>query len=179
MTLFDRRIRAEWEMLLELAANNPSRITGFEADDSVFSVRLLATPALQLNGAGAYDSANIITEHTLRIDFPMHYPAVPLTLHLAHPVLHPNIHPKNGFVCLWTRHHLNHNVEHAMHKTVAMLGWRLYNTNAEHVMQPESLPLLQKHHDEWTSLLHAEPLQGLTHSSVIEPATPLRRMRLS
>jgi ubiquitin-protein ligase len=180
MTLFERRLRAEWQLLHELAAKNPGRLVNLKADDSVFYVTLRETPGLRATASALNGERVVDTEHKLRFEFPVHYPAVPLMLYLEQPVLHPNIHPENGFVCLWSQHRVSNTLEHAIHKTVAMLGCRLFNDTVPHVMQPDALTHLQQHREELALELRAEPLIGITHApdlTAIE--TTVRRRRLS
>jgi ubiquitin-protein ligase len=131
-SLYERRMHAEWNLLQQLAARNPDRLTDLSLDDGTIVLRLKKTPALLIDGSVHY-------EHVISLGFPMHYPAVPMTLHLQEPVLHPNVHPSSGFVCLWADHRITNTVEHALHKTVAILGWRLFNAETVHVMQPAAL----------------------------------------
>ena len=172
-SLYERRVLGEWQLLLALAERNPERIADPELQDDSIGLRLVSTPAFQLDGS-------MLSEHRVSIGFPVHYPAAPMTLHLGSPVKHPNVHPRSGFVCLWADHRVSNTVEHALHKTVAILGGRLFNADPIHVMQPESLPWLQSMRDAGeTSSLYA-PLHGIEseHQKVIEPALG-RRRRLS
>ena len=170
-TVATRRLRAEWCLLEQLAALNPSRLIEPRWLDSAFEVTLLQTPALQPA------SPELLAEHRVRVVYPRFFPAVPLELYLAEPVVHPNVHPLTGFVCLWDRHRVSNTVEHALHKTVAMLGWGLLNAEAHHVMQPEAL-LLDR--EGLTERLATAPLVGVEHMAdvVLETNAP-RRRRLS
>ena len=136
MTILERRLAAEWELLLQLADRNPGRLSSLQADGAVLSLRLHGPTAMP---ADAATHPGLVSIHAIRIEFPVHFPAVPMELFLETPVFHPNIHPETGFVCLWDRHRVSNTVEHALHKTVAMLAGELRNTNSIHVMQPEAL----------------------------------------
>ena len=171
-SLYERRVLGEWQLLLALAERNPERIADPVLQDDGIRLRLLGTPALQLDGS-------LVSEHRVSIGFPVHYPAAPMTLHLVSPVQHPNVHPRSGFMCLWIDHKVSNTVEHALHKAVAILGGRLFNADPIHVMQPEPLLRLQSIRDAGEASLYS-PLQGIEfeHHKVMEPA-PVRRRRLS
>lgn len=180
-----RRLHAEWCTLQRLAAGNPGRLTGLAADDLTFSLTLRQTPALPLpRGADGCQGATPTT-HSLRIVYPEFFPAGPMELYLEQAVYHPNVHPGTGFVCLWDRHRVSNTVEHALHKLVAILGWRLYNTRAEHIMQPEALAQLQQSGTAIAATLQAPPLRGLVSQPLTAmpdtsaTAVTLRRPRLS
>lgn len=155
-TVGERRLQAEWALLQQLVALNPARLAGAKKQDSQFEVTLLGTPALLLNGAVTQAA------HRVRIAYPRFFPSVPLELYLAEPMLHPNIHPLTGFVCLWDRHRVSNTVEHALHKTVAMLGWRLLNAEPRHVMQPGA-PALNA--NALADRLRVSPLAGVHYAA--------------
>ncbi len=167
-SLGERRLQAEWDLLQQLAALNPQRLAQPQGQESEFRVTLLATPALLADGTTTQP------EHHLRIVYPRFFPSIPLELYLAQPVLHPNVHPLTGFVCLWDRHRISNTVEHALHKTVAILGWRLLNLEPRHVMQRAALALDAQ---VTASLLQTQPLTGIEHQADyrIEPKTSARR----
>lgn len=159
----ERRLSAEWALLHELAARNPQRIANIRSYDLCFRLRLLQTPGLVAaeNAAGA---ERILSEHDVRIVFPRFFPAVPMELYLGTPVHHPNVHPETGFVCLWDRHRVSHTVEHAVHKLAAMLGWKLWNGEAVHVMQPDALRRVGGADPVVVASLAAAPLLGVERS---------------
>lgn len=177
----ERRLRAEWQVLQQLAERNPQRLTDLAAEDYAFRLTLRQTPALLYGGEPGPLQAN----HAVRILFPQFFPAAPLELYLDAPIYHPNVHPVTGFVCLWDRHRVSNNVEHALHKLVAILGWRLYNTDAAHIMQPEALQHLQIAGEALAAKLKSPGLLGLDPAPVwfsaendASPGSP-RRRRLS
>ncbi len=172
----ERRVRAEWGLLEQMAGLNPTRLAGLRWVDSAFALTLRETPALRA-GCGSSGFGGVLDEHRVRVAYPRFFPAVPLELYLGEPVLHPNVHPVTGFVCLWDRHRVSNTVEHALHKTVAMLGWRLLNAEAHHVMQPEALGL---DGEALAERLAAAPLTGVEHrAEVVAGANPPKRRRLS
>lgn len=88
------------------------------------------------------------------------------------PVVHPNIHPDTGFVCLWDRHRVSNTVEHALHKLAAMLAGELQNTTPMHVMQPGAL-------GSSTRYSPSMPLLGVVHDTPLQmAAATARRQRL-
>lgn len=173
-SLFERRTAAEWRLLQELAMANPARLANLRSEDDSFHFVLRKTPGLLADGSTA-------SEHAVRITFPVHYPAVPMTLHLSRPVWHPNVHPATGFICLWRTHRVADTVEHALHKLVAMLGLRLYNADAVHVMQPDALREVKSHSAALQEKLQTKPLVGVVHesTSVLPTSSTTRRVRLS
>ena len=166
---FERRLREEWTLLGELAGRNPGRLTDLAAQDSTLCVTLRDTPARLAGGAS-------LSRHRLRLEYPRFFPALPLELYLETPVFHPNVHPETGFVCLWDRHRAAHTAEDAVHKTAAMLGWRLFNLHAEHVMQPEAAALERTSRAQLAGDLLAAPLLGV-RGFVPEPAETAARPR--
>ncbi len=152
--LYTRRLRSEVELLHALAERNPGRLANVTTDGGTLAL-VLNGPSAMLVGTTPPCS---IARHDLWIDFPVHFPAVPMELFLLRPVVHPNIHPDTGFVCLWDRHRVSNTVEHAMHKLVAMLAGYLQNAEPRHVMQPgaatalpiaaDAMPLLGVQRDE-------------------------------
>jgi hypothetical protein len=136
LSIFERRLAAEWDLLLQLADRKSGRLSSMQADGAVLSLRLHGPAAAPADAAA---QPRLVIVHAIRIEFPVHFPAVPMEMFLEIPVFHPNIHPESGFVCLWDRHRVSNTVEHALHKTAAMLAGQLRNTNLIHVMQPEAL----------------------------------------
>lgn len=175
MSQLERRLRNEWDLLQRLAAANPLRLTDLAAEDLIFRFRLRGAPAVALE-----DMAATVSVHAVRVQFPRFFPAVPMELFLDKPVLHPNIHPQSGFVCLWEKHRVGHTVATAVHKTIAMLGWRLWNSAPIHVMQPLALEAIRSGgRPEWLSLASPDLVAaetGVAHGG--EGILP-RRRRLS
>lgn len=175
MTTLHRRLAAEWELLLALVERNRQRLSGPLGSDTTFHITLHGPPTRRAHFSAGADP----TSHNIRIHFPVHFPAVPMELYLEIPVLHPNVHPKTGFVCLWDRHRVSNTVEHALHKTVAMLNGALYNPHPLHVMQPIALQLL---HGSPAALGPIDLLQGVEYAATWLDQLPTsvgRRSRLS
>lgn len=172
-TPFARRLEAEWVLLRALAARNPARLAELAAEDTTLRVTLRGTPA-RLPGGG------FASEHRLRLVYPRFFPALPLELYLDTPVFHPNVHPETGFVCLWDRHQAAHTAEDAVHKTAAMLGWRLFNFRPEHTMQLDAATLAPGAREQLAQQLAAAPLLGVRGAEVVpRPAHTTVRRRLS
>ena len=175
MTTLQRRLSAEWNLLLALVQRNPHRLGAPTGSDTTFRISLHGPPAKPAGSSAGPD----LTSHGIRIHFPVHFPAVPMELYLDTPVLHPNVHPDTGFVCVWDLHRVSNTVEHALHKTVAMLNGTLYNPHPLHVMQPSALALLQQ------SVAAPAPghlLNGVEYATPWldhRPASPGRKSRLS
>ena len=180
-----RRLSAEWETLVSLARINDPQIEGgrlvdLSAGDLRLSLRLRGTPALALPGSNSGEGDRVVEEHLLRVVFPVFFPAAPMEVYLETPMQHPNIHPETGFVCVWAHHRVSNTVEHALHKTVAMLGWRLSNAEPVHVMQPEVMRRMQVEGALVAEALKTPPLRGLSPEVgfLAEPSAVWRR-RLS
>ena len=169
MTILDRRLASEWELLLNLADRNPARINSMRLDGATLSLHLHGPAAAP---ACPNERASLISTHAIRVEFPVHFPAVPMEMFLAIPVFHPNVHPETGFVCLWDRHRVSNTIEHALHKTVAMLCGELRNPLPLHVMQPAA----EKH----PVRTDAMPLLGVIYDPGPVYSTPVvsRRQRL-
>ena len=164
----ERRLAAEWALLQDLASANPGRLTGLHRDTAEFQLRLHGPLALSIP---KQHHGVRLSAHDLRIEFPVHFPAVPMEMYLHIPVFHPNVHPETGFVCLWERHRVSNSVELALHRVVGMLAGTLCNADALHVMQPEALPCVPTDH---------MPLRGVAYQPIFAtaPGEGSRRRRL-
>ena len=180
----ERRLHAERALLAALMAANPARLRDPHWQDAAVSLTLTETPALPVSmhpGQPEQLDPQTVREHRLRIHYPLFFPSLPMELSLERAAVHPNIHPETGFVCLWAAHRATHTIEHALHKLVAMLGWRLANGAPEHVMQPEAWLRMQDPAEaaRVRLLLQAGELAGVAHPhSFLAPPAALRR-RLS
>lgn len=128
----ERRIRHEWDWLRRLAAANPHSLAAPELPPG--PVLLPRTPFYALDGRPSSGLA-------VRFVFPEYYPSVPLEAWLLEPVLHPNVHPENGFVCLWDTRHEGTSLVQAVLQLQRVVTWRLCNLSADHLMQPGAGPL--------------------------------------
>jgi ubiquitin-protein ligase len=125
----ERRIRNEWEWLRRAAAANPGRLAAPPEPGGL--VQLPGTPYYGMDGAPAKGIA-------VRFEFPEYYPSVPLEAWLEFPVLHPNVHPENGFVCLWDTRQEGTSLLEAVRQLQRVVTWHLRNDSADHLMQPEA-----------------------------------------
>ena len=75
-------------------------------------------------------------------------------------------------MCLWERHRVSNTVEHALHKTVAMLSWQLYNREALHVMQPAALRRVEADGEAVRRTLAAPALLGCAVPELFLPLEP-------
>ncbi|MGO9241449.1 MAG: hypothetical protein ACLQBJ_11625 [Bryobacteraceae bacterium] len=138
----DRRLDNEWALLAELARSNPASLDGLsrsrDAEADFFHVTLHRTAAL----TGAPPHLQVVHSHRVEFRFPAWFPAVPIEAFLSVPVFHPNVHPDNGFVCLWTRGATGDTIITALLRLQNVLTWRLHNASPDHLMQPEALAWL-------------------------------------
>jgi ubiquitin-protein ligase len=177
LSMRERRLHSEWALLQTLVQLNPDRLAQPVRRDTTFLVSLQRVPAIPLDAMRRNCS---VTEHRLRISYPRDFPAVPMEAYLEKPVFHPNIHPETGFLCLWEKHGPTNTVEHAVHKAVAMLAWRLLARSLPHCMQAEALEASTNDQRlaEIHSLLRFEPLAGIEHEQgYLDPVSPLPRRR--
>lgn len=131
-----RRLDEEWTLLAKLAEANPEalEILARESrpDEELFRLNLRRTMGLSLDRVPK-------ESHTVSFRFPELYPALPIEAFLSSPVFHPNVHPINGFVCLWTRVSTADTILEAVVRLQKVIVWELVNRDAEHLMQPEAL----------------------------------------
>ncbi len=121
-----RRIEREWAALRILAVSNPGRMH-------------VSEPWVELNDTPAYRQENTASPGIrVRFEFPEYYPSVPVEAFLEHPVVHPNVHPETGFVCLWDGRHAGTALVEAVLQLQRIVTWHLKNRSADHLMQPEA-----------------------------------------
>lgn len=137
-SLRDRRIEQEWLLLGKLAAANPTivEIVGRRrlADSEDFEVRLHQTDGIPFGA----EVESRIHSHEVRLSFPRFYPTSPLEAYLGKPLIHPNIDPENGFVCLWTRHGTRETVVEALRRLQEVISWKSLNLDTDHLMQRDA-----------------------------------------
>ena len=71
--------------------------------------------------------------------------AAELEAFLDRPVFHPNVHPVNGFVCLWNDFTCDATVLEAIEQLRRVISYELVNMSSNHVMQPRALNWLRTH----------------------------------
>ena len=137
-SLRERRIEQEWLLLGKLAAANPEvvEVVGRRhlADSEDFEVRLHETDGIPVGG----EVESRIHSHDVRLSFPRFYPTSPLEAYLGKPLVHSNIDPENGFVCLWTRHGTRETVVEALRRLQDVISWKSFNLDTEHIMQRDA-----------------------------------------
>lgn len=142
-SLRERRIPNEWQMLLHFAQANAailrveSRVQTSEAEN--FHVILDGTLAPFLSPAGL----TFIDRHEVTLSMPDFFPAVPMQVFLSLPVLHPNVHPTTGFVCVWDRFEAGDSTVETLCQLQRVLSWELFNRDPDHLMQPDALEQYQ------------------------------------
>lgn len=115
-----RRLQSERALIERLVHDNPTQLYDLEWADEQCCLTLRIGE----------------TAHRARLHFPRFFPSVPIEAFLAEPVAHPNVDPRNGFVCLWTRLSVSHTVIEAVRRLRLILAWRMFNLDEDHVMQP-------------------------------------------
>jgi ubiquitin-protein ligase len=171
-----RRIENEWLLLEALQRANPDRLRITRHPDA-FTLEVDGFPALLDQPRDSAQSI-LLANHHLRLIFPRYYPSMPTEVYLAAPVFHPNVHPDTGFVCLWTRHHIQTTVEQTLAQLQRVLSWQLLNTDPEHVMQPDALHWYQQPERGHRLPLVSAPLLPVNANAWAIPSSTFRR-RLS
>jgi hypothetical protein len=141
--LYQRRVEQEWLLLQSLVEANPGLIEirekRTEQGDEVLDFNLHQTQALR-------ETAGVLTvqdSHQVSVHFPRFFPSVPLEASLIEPVFHPNVHPENGFVCLWGRFSPADTIVEAVAQLQRILTWQLVNEQPDHLMQPHAMAWLK------------------------------------
>src|SRR5258708_5920860 len=136
-----RRLRQEWLLLQEIARLNPGVVEVLSrrrlADGETFEIALHQTCGITSWTEGRPVLAR---SHRVTFRFPRFFPSTPIEAYLATPVLHPNVDPSDGFVCLWTRSSSGDTVMEAVRRLQQIIAWKLVNFEATHVMQPALNP---------------------------------------
>src|SRR5579863_384095 len=142
-TVYERRIGQEWRLLQLLAETNLGRLKLGDnsrlPDGQSFRCTLRQSPAL-LESAGGGEARLAVQDcHEVTFRFPLFFPAVPIEASLARPVFHPNVHPENGFVCLWDSFSPGDTVIEAAGQLQRVMSWQLVNERPDHLMQPRAM----------------------------------------
>ena len=140
-SLRTRRLENEWR-LLQHAVKANARMVEIEGrhagvDDESFFVTLHDTTALVKNDDG-FETLSI---HHVEFRFEEFFPAVPIQVFLSVPVIHPNVNPYNGFVCLWDRFSAGDGVLTALAQLQRVITWELFNRSPDHLMQSDAFLL--------------------------------------
>lgn len=138
-TLYQRRVEQEWRLLQLLAESNSTILANLTrkhgAQGEILSFILHQTSSM-IGKPGRFES--VIT-HEVHLHFPKFFPSTPIEASLTRPVFHPNIHPENGFVCLWNRFSAGDTVMEAISQLQQVITWKLVNQETDHLMQPDAL----------------------------------------
>jgi hypothetical protein len=126
-----RRMDAEWQLLQALVNANQSTFASIVRLRDEFRLVMRKSPAW----VGKEDERRIETEHALRYVYPRYYPSLPLEGYFVRPVLHVNVDPLTGFVCLWKNYQSAQTIVDAILITRAMMAWRAANWDSAHRMQ--------------------------------------------
>lgn len=180
LSMRSRRIENEWvELTSRQEAHSDLELRAREDDRFRLVVRhmpaLLKAPVL--DGRFQFDQES----HQLTMVFPRFYPAMPVEFYLDAPVFHPNVHPINGFVCLWNRHRIQTTCLQTLAQLQRVLAWQLVNADPEHLMQREALLWYQAGGDAllplpctpWLLPGSLPPLFSPVHGSMRSRLSPL------
>jgi hypothetical protein len=149
MNLRTRRIGGEWELLAALAAANAAALAATRVEDE-FHVFMRQSPAWVKSSS----EPRIATEHDLRFVYPRFYPVLPLEAYFVCPILHVNVDPVTGFVCLWREYQPSQTIVDAVLITRAIMACETANWDPVHCMQPDAVAFRSKS--------HALPMPALT-----------------
>jgi hypothetical protein len=138
MSMRDRRIRNECELLVRLAERNAGVLHVYEWHDGPggarFQIRLEQTRGLVRSGGELIQAGG----HAATLILPRFFPSVPIEALLPVPVFHPNVEPESGFVCLWDRSSPGNTIIQAVYRLQRMIAWDVLTLQTDHVMQPEA-----------------------------------------
>ncbi|HKM80732.1 MAG TPA: ubiquitin-conjugating enzyme E2 [Candidatus Acidoferrum sp.] len=176
----DRRIENEWALLSDAQRRHPAllEVLGKQSgpDGDSFIVLIHGTSGLSLlEGCKA-----LISSHRVEIRFPRFFPYVPMEATLQRPVFHPNVDPRNGFVCLWSRFAVEDTVVTALQQLQKVIAWELINQDPRHVIQPTAVEWYNDPSREYSLPLPYTPIASSDSLTSEHPSPPrVRRSRLS
>ena len=162
MNLRERRMDTEWELLEALAGANAGTFTAIARTENEFRLVMHDSPAW----VSAPKGPRIETEHALRYLYPRYYPTLPLEGHFVRPILHINVDPATGFVCLWQEYRPMQTIVDAILITRALMAYKAANRAPVHRMQHDVFADNDK--------AHALPMPLLTIPEVCRPPMPQR-----
>lgn len=138
MNLRSRRIANEVALARAIEAANESFVQIVAVSDDEMTLTLRGVAGL----VRVDDQVLKRIEHTVNFRFPRYFPSMPIEAFLEVPLVHPNIDPENGFVCLWREADPSRTVWDAIHVLRAVISFRCRNEDPRHLMQPEALSFL-------------------------------------
>jgi ubiquitin-protein ligase len=131
MSMRNRRMDAEWKLLEALVDANRSAFASIVRLQDEFHIAMRESPAWVRRESGG----QVETEHSLRYVYPRYYPSLPLEGYFVRPVLHVNVDPVTGFVCLWRNYRPEQTIVDAILITRAIMACKAANLDAAHRMQ--------------------------------------------
>lgn len=132
MNLRSRRMEEEWQLLEKLASVNPCVLVNISRSLKEFRIVLRNSPAW----IQAEDKLRIENEHVVRYVYPRYYPTLPIEGYFTCPIVHLNVDPLTGFVCLWDQYRPSQTIVDAILITRAIMAWKIANRDPAHCMQP-------------------------------------------
>jgi ubiquitin-protein ligase len=139
-SLYQRRIEQEEHLVKLLAQANPDLLWVNQIETGPtgqsFRCTLGQTDALVEREDG---SLCVYDTHIFTLYFRRFFPSVPIELSLSRPVFHPNVHPENGFACLWSQFSPRDTVIEAVTQLQRIITWCLMNAHTDHLLQPKAL----------------------------------------
>ncbi|MFI5093005.1 MAG: ubiquitin-conjugating enzyme E2 [Candidatus Acidiferrales bacterium] len=176
----ERRIENEWALLCDAQRRYPTslKVLGKHSgpDGDSFEILLQDTSGL----VEIDEQKTLVSSHEAEIRFPRFFPYVPMEATLQRPVFHPNVDPRNGFVCLWSRFAVEDTVVTALRQLQKVIAWDLINQDPRHVMQPTAIEWYNDPSREYSLPLPYTPIAS-SDSPTSEHAPPhlAHRRRLS
>lgn len=135
MNMRNRRMDAEWQLLQALADANKTVFATINRLENEFRLVMRESPARVESGR----EVRVEAEHALRYVYPRYYPALPLEGYFVRPVLHINVDPVTGFVCLWQDYRPAQTIVDAILITRAVMACEVANWDLAHRMQPDTV----------------------------------------
>jgi ubiquitin-protein ligase len=160
MNLRNRRMDAEWQLLESLADANRSTFAQITRLEDEFRFIMQESPAW----VGKGSDSRTETEHALRYVYPRYYPSLPLEGYFVRPILHINVDPVSGFVCLWKNYRPVQTIVHAILITRSIMAGSVANWDPAHRMQQDAL-------------MDPLPMPSLTIPANCRPLLPQRSSR--
>src|SRR5579859_1142726 len=124
----NRRMDAEWQLLQALVDANRFAFASVVRFQGEFRIVMRESPAW----VGKQHERRIETEHALRYVYPRYYPSLPLEGYFVRPVLHVNVDPLTGFVCLWKNYQPAQTIVDAILITRAVMACKAANWEPAH-----------------------------------------------
>ena len=136
MDLRSRRMDTEWQLLQDLAETNRSTFADVNRLQDEFRIVMQESPAW----IGGESERRIEIEHALRYVYPRYYPSLPLESYFVRPIVHVNVDPVTGFICLWQDYRPAQTIVDAILITRAIMACKVANWDPAHRMQQDVIP---------------------------------------